>query len=145
MNQRGISLLEIVLVFVIAVTTATLATVSMQAGFENRRAKQVESTLQSIGHAVRMYELENGALPTKSDLSEVFEQGFLDSQELAYGKDFNYTFVPNAANPSQWSIQAIGPHQRQVEIENQPGSFAVSDSAGFLHSSSTTTTSTAPH
>ncbi len=135
-NERGLTLIEIVLVFVIVVGTATLATVSMQRGIENRRAKQVLATLQSVGHAVRMYQLENGALPTQTNLSQIYAQGFVNPNELAYADDFAYSFVPNALNPSQWRIQAVGPNNRTVEITNQTDGFAVSDSGNFLHSAS---------
>ena len=139
-NQFGLTMIELVLVFIVVVTTATIASVSMQKGLENRRAKQVAATLQSIGQAVRSYELENGTLPTRSDLSEVFAQGFLDQKELAYSDEFDYSFVPSQ-NPSEWKIQASqkvaadDSNPRLIEIQNQAGRFELTDSQGFLHSS----------
>lgn len=131
----GLTLLELIVVMVIVAIAASLALVSLRPGVDNRKARQVLGTAQSIAHAVRMYEQETGNLPTQSNLSELLNQGYLKDDEFAYRNQYTYSFVPNTVTPSRWGIEASKTDSsRLLRVENRGDSFAVTDSAGVVSS-----------
>lgn len=130
-NERGLTLVEIVLVSIIVVTAGTLATVSMNAGIENREAKQVASSLQSVAHAIKMYQLENDGLP--ADLQPLIDQGYLKSEELALMDKYDYRLDTGGLDPQQWSIEAEGPKDRLLSAQRQlDGTLIMGDTRGYI-------------
>ncbi len=131
-GSRGLTFLELIIVMVIVAISATLALASVRAGVENRQARQALETAKSIGHAVRVYQLDNGALPG-AKLTELFDRGYLKEDEFAFRNEYNYSFVPNQANTSRWAVEVDrSDNSRKIRVENRGDSFAVTDSKGFL-------------
>jgi competence protein ComGC len=131
-NERGLTLVEVVLVAVIVVTGSTLAVVSMNSGLENREAKQASNALQSMAHAMKMYELEHGELP--ENLAELAEEGFLKEEELPF-EDGKYTYqIKRNQGNERWSIQAVEYETKRVlSAENQSdGTIQLSDSRNII-------------
>lgn len=133
--MQGLTLVEMVLVLVILGVGASLATVSLRAGMENREAKQVLETAKSIAHSVRMYQLDTGSLPTQLDLSELIQAGYLKQEEFASRNKFTYSFSPNTTDPKRWKVMAVH-GSRSLQVENRSDSFAVTDSTGLLNNGS---------
>ena len=129
--MQGLTLVEMVLVLIIMAVGATLASVSMRAGLDNRQAKQALETAKSIAHSVRMYQLDKGILPTQSDLTELFQAGYLKQEELAFRDKFTYSFAPNLVSPTQWKVTAVR-GSRTLQVQNQSDSFVVTDTSSVL-------------
>ena len=128
----GLTLVEMVLVLIIVAMGASLATVSLRAGMENRQAKQALETAKSIAHSVRMYQLDTGSLPTQSDLSELIQAGYLKQEEFAFRNKVTYSFSPNTSDPKRWKVTAVR-GSRSLQVENRSDSFAVTDSSGLFN------------
>ncbi|MBI1977903.1 MAG: prepilin-type N-terminal cleavage/methylation domain-containing protein, partial [Candidatus Omnitrophica bacterium] len=105
--QRGVSLLELILVIVIMAIGAALVIPRLEQGVENRRAKDALETLKTISNAVRLYELNTGSFPPSGLLDQedaippgpphVLESGgYLNPKE--YAPSFNYS-INSAATP----------------------------------------------
>ncbi len=131
-NQRGVSVIEQILILVIITLSATLAFNTMRSGGENKSAKQALDTAKQIGQAVRLYEINTGGLPTQADLSELEDKGYIKADELSEKNAYTYTFVSNGGDPAKWSIQATN-GTRTLSVKNNDGSFDVHDSSGLYN------------
>jgi prepilin-type N-terminal cleavage/methylation domain-containing protein len=133
--KKGVTLLELILVLVIVAIGASLAVPKLRISIEHREAKAALGTLQSISHAVRMFEVTKDRLPTSLAELEITDPAtgthYLDSSEYAPDYDF---CINTGTNPVV--IRADSQNYNRVitltqsAIKSQDGS--VTDSAGFL-------------
>lgn len=97
-DKKGLNLMEVILVVVIVGIAAALVAPNVRIGIENRQAKQVDETLRSIYHAIRMYTVDYGRSP--ADLKALEDAGYLKSTEYAYKRTSSNT----DSNGYQYSI-----------------------------------------
>ena len=129
--DKGFTLLELITVLVIIAVSAGIGLASMRPGIENRQAKQALETARSIAHAVKVYQLNAGALPS-ADLSELIADGYINSEEFAYPDRYTYRFVPNGASPAEWAVEAVSTNPaRTLRVENDAPDFLITDSKKF--------------
>lgn len=91
--SKGLTLLEVIVVFVILSTTAVLVVPNLQKGIEQKKADSAIASLRKISHCIRLYKQEHGGSIPGGTKYEVLETGVngngcYDRTKLAPGFDF---------------------------------------------------------
>ena len=146
MHQKGVTLLELILVLVIIAIGASLAVPKLRRSVENREAKAALETLRSISQAVRMYEVTKGELPANlytletetttagSGTGTSYGTRYLDPTEYAFSPP--YTYEITSLNPVILTASRAG---RTITLTqcgnaNKSKDGEVTDSGSFLSS-----------
>ena len=150
MNKKGVTFLEMILVLVIIAIGASLAVPKLRRSVENREAKAALETLRIISHAIRMYELNEGALPPNLVALET-ASGAEDSRYLnpnEYAPGYQYDMVVGASTEDTLACAckpscgvsctaSAGARLLTLRVSSDTAKGqdgAVIDSAGFLSS-----------
>jgi len=132
-NQRGFTLLEIMLVVMIIGLLLGTAIYKLKGNVEISRSVAVQSSLQSIKTQLKLYESLNGFPPTtEQGLSALVAQPggeprptrwtqFLDSvPKDPWGKDYVYV-SPGRKNPNGFDLYSSGPDRTPETTDDDWG------------------------
>lgn len=118
LGNRGLTLLELIVVFVILATTATLAMPNFQKGVEQKKADSAIASLRKISQCIRLYRQAGGGVIPAGTTYEALEMtgtgnGCYNRDHLA--PDFSFpasnSAIPTAASSA---IEATWSNVRKV-------------------------------
>lgn len=120
LGNRGVTLLEIIVTFVIIATTAAMAIPNLEKGAAKKRADQAIAALRKISYCVRLYQQEHGwTIPTIPVGANTFEALYSDAAignrcydyvSTVAGYNFSTMMGPTKTIPSPnatWALSAI--------------------------------------
>ena len=84
-NEKGMSLIEIMIVLDIIAAAAAAITTQVMKGSDNARGKQTKASMEDIKAKVKLYKIDNGKYP--QSLDEVFGD---DVPKDGWNQDFHY-------------------------------------------------------
>lgn len=129
-SVRGFTVFELMLVLLIMAIGSVLVYPSVQKGVENRKAKHALGNLRTITNAMRLYEINTGALPPNPTVLE--DAGYIKLDEFAPGFDYtiNTVVIPPATQATDQSTGRYITLALDPDVKGQDGT--VTDSAGYL-------------
>ena len=129
-RRGGFTMIEILLVVIIIGTLAALAIPRLTGRTRQAEMAAARADIQSIGTALRLFELDNGTFPnTLQDLltepayarnwnGPYLEKG---TPHDPWGQEYIYTF-PGLRNPGSYDLRSLGPDgvESDQDITNWP-------------------------
>jgi general secretion pathway protein G len=111
MAQRGMTLIEIMVVVVIIGLIGTIAGVRLIRYFEESKIEVARSQVCNLQKALQLYRLKNGKYPTNSEgLNALVTSGTWSGRKIPkdpWNGDYFYR-NPSATNPDQPDVMSLG-------------------------------------
>jgi general secretion pathway protein G len=106
--QRGMTLIEIMVVMVIIGLIAAAVSVNVMQSLDDAKVKQARADLHTIENCLDLYKLEKGRYPsTEEGLAAVVAAGKCKNVKDPWKNDYVYLY-PGQAHPDSFDIKSYG-------------------------------------
>ncbi len=106
--ERGMTLIEIMVVLVIIGLIAAAVTVNVMGSLAEAKNKQAKTDLHTIENCLDLYKLEKGRYPTTEEgLPAVVAAGKCKNLKDPWGNDYVYLY-PGQLHPDSFDVKSYG-------------------------------------
>jgi general secretion pathway protein G len=106
--QRGMTLIEIMVVLVIIGLIAAAVTVNVMGSLADAKVKQTRTDLHTLENCLDLYKLEKGRYPTTEEgLAAVVAAGKCKNVKDPWKNDYVYLY-PGQAHPDAFDVKSYG-------------------------------------
>jgi general secretion pathway protein G len=106
--ERGMTLIEIMVVMVIIGLIAAAVSVNVMQSLDDAKVKQAKADLHTIENCLDLYKLEKGRYPsTEEGLAAVVAAGKCKNVKDPWKNDYVYLY-PGQAHPDSFDIKSYG-------------------------------------
>ena len=112
-SERGMTLIEIMVVIAIIGLIGTVAIVNIMKQFEKAKVKTAKTQIKAVEQAVEQYYLDNSRYPTTEEGLNALAAGeyLKKAPKDPWKKDFSYTSP--GADGSPFEIKSAGPDKQE--------------------------------
>lgn len=108
--QRGMTLIEIMVVVAILGMIASVVGVAVMGRFKEAKIQTAQLDIKGFANGLNLYKLKHSRYPTTAEgLAVLYSEGFLEGQQKKdpWGNDYVY-ICPGTKNPNSYDIISYG-------------------------------------
>ncbi|HUB10034.1 MAG TPA: type II secretion system major pseudopilin GspG [Myxococcales bacterium] len=108
--QRGMTLIEIMVVVAILGMIASVVGVAVMGRFQEAKIQTAQLDIKGFGNGLNLYKLKHSRYPTTAEgLAALYSEGFLEGAQKKdpWGNDYVY-ICPGTKNPNTYDIMSYG-------------------------------------
>jgi general secretion pathway protein G len=108
--QRGMTLIEIMVVVAILGMIASVVGVAVMGRFQEAKIQTAQLDIKGFGNGLNLYKLKHSRYPTTAEgLAALYSEGFLEGTQKKdpWGNDYVY-ICPGTKNPNTYDIMSYG-------------------------------------